>query len=76
MDESIQADEITAALNVLRESFDLGGYAKVSNYIWEGQTFKEREEGIRQLKTADELEESVIRIVVSDALRAARDAHK
>lgn len=74
MDESIQPNEVTAALNALRGKFDVMGSVKVSDFIWDGQTPKERAEGIKKLQAADEREDLAVRFVVGSALRAARDA--
>lgn len=67
----IKPEAVTAALYVLRKEFDLGDYAKVSNYIWEGQTSSEREAALKKLRDADEMAEAKVRIVISDAIRAA-----
>lgn len=66
--------EVDAALAVLREHFDLGGSAAVANFVWEGQTPRERADGIRRLQVADEMAEQKVRIAVADAIRAVRKA--
>lgn len=70
----VSSEEIDAALDVLRENFQLGGTAQVSDFVYDGQTPKQRVEGIRRLKEADELAEARVRNIVADSIRAAKEA--
>lgn len=75
MGQEVRPEAVTAALKSLRgDGYDLGGSARVADYIWEGQTSEEREAGLRRLKDADKLAEQVVRNAISDALRAASNA--
>lgn len=71
--QEIKPEAITAAMNVLSESLELGAFVMVSDYLWDEQTKEQREEGLRRLRIADEQAELRVRTIVLKALQAAAE---
>lgn len=70
----ISQEAVDAAIQILGQHFDLGGYAPVANYIRPGQTPEEREAAIQRFKVADAQASLVMRGHIADAIQAAFDA--
>ena len=65
---------IDAAVVVLSQYFDIGGYAHVSDFLNDFQTPSERESGIYAMQEADILARAVMRERICETLEAALNA--
>lgn len=65
---------VNAAVKVLREELELNDSARVTDYIWEGQTSEQRQDALRRLKEADEAAILKSLTLVSKAISAALEA--
>ena len=67
----VTQEMVDAAIGVLRESFEMGAYARVNDYIRSDMSDNERAAAIRALKEADKAAEDRVEAVVKAALEAA-----